>query len=214
MKLGEIKLEALALIYPGAELMCDADNDTSLREKLRELANDSNYSDLLSAMPGAINRCFAELEGRSLVPRKSCELDTSKGKRLGNKIVFDTSLLESYLKTEKVLHYNDFCDIHEVDFNFLSENEILLDGRDGKFVLIYTPVVKRISQISDDASVIKLPEHLCALIPYFIKSELIRAENEKEAAIARNIFEEMISALSIRENGVQTKVESVYEVPL
>lgn len=213
MKLGEIKLEALVLMSPNNELMCDTTDDGELRAKIKELASDANYSDLLVSMPGAINRCFSLLENRGVVPTRSHELDSKKGKKRGKHLLFNLEEIGDLGIIDRVAYYTDFSDISRCDYTQEGASTILVEPREGQYVVIYTPVVERISLITDDARVIKLPEDVCSLIPYFIKSELLRAENEKEAAVARNTFEGMISELACKRAGYQSAVESIFEVP-
>jgi len=71
MKLGEIKLEALMMIFPGEALNVTEDN---LEEALGVLKSDPNFSDYLAAMPGIINRCFGVLENKGVLPTKQVEL--------------------------------------------------------------------------------------------------------------------------------------------
>lgn len=214
MKLGELKLEALMLIYPADELKCNIDDSDELCDKIAELASDSGYYDYLVAMPGAINRCFAELEGRGLVPKKSYTVKDGDKEQVGTRVKVDLSKIESLLRVERVLFYGDFSDIREIEHSYLGDKELLLPKMDGTYVIIYTPVTNRVYHYSVDSDEVHLPEDVCALIPYFVKSELLRAENEKEAAVARNTFEVMLDALSRKDVGYQTKVQSIYEVPL
>ena len=214
MKLGEIKLETLMLISPSDELRCDTEDDEELRRRLSQLEGDSNYNDYLASMPGAINRCFSSLENKGLVPSKSYELDNSSATRQGKYLLFSLEEISDLGHIEKVLHYSEFSYIRQTDYMTVGDTEILLEAKDGRYVVIYTPIVERVRQTTDDARVIKLSEDLCAIIPYFLKSELLRAENENEAAVARNVFEAMAAVLTDKSDGYQTKVESVYEVPI
>ena len=44
--------------------------------------------------------------------------------------------------------------------------------------------------------------------------ENVELKNEKEAAVARNTFEAMLDVIARKDVGYQTKVQSIYEVPL
>lgn len=62
---------------------------------------------------------------------------------------------------------------------------------------------------SDDAE-LALDEELCMLIPYFLKGELYGEDNAQEAAIARNLFEDMVDDyLAI---GIDRTIEPVFEM--
>ena len=67
MKLGEIKIEALRLMF--ATQGEDFDPD-----RLPDLRGDELYGSYLIAMPGSINRCFSDLETRGVLPVRSFSL--------------------------------------------------------------------------------------------------------------------------------------------
>lgn len=213
MKLGEIKIEALMMMFPGKELEVDVSDDAELREKISQLNEDSNYSDLLASMPGAINRCFASLESKGAVPTKSYDLDTKKAKTRGARLLFDLSEIEDLGAIERIAYYSEYYDNDRCNYTHETDTAILLEARDGQYVVIYSPILPRITMVTDDAKEIKLPRDVLDLIPYFVKSELLRAENEQEAAVARNVYEQMVNELKLKRCGYQDAVESIYEVP-
>ena len=214
MKLGELKIEALMMIFPGTELMVDYENDDELRDKISQLNEDSNYNDLLASMPGAINRCFASLESKGIVPVKSYDLNLKKAKARGQRLLFDLSEIEDLGKIERIACYGEYHDKDRCDYAHETDTTILLDAPcTGQYVVIYRPVLPRIAMVTDDAKEINLPRDVLDLIPYFIKSELIRGENESEAAHARNVYEQMAAQIEFKRGGYQAKVESIYEVP-
>ena len=61
MKIGEIKIEALALIFPSAELEYDSD---TLTDTLFALKENPSYAPYLTASVGAINRALAVIFSR------------------------------------------------------------------------------------------------------------------------------------------------------
>ena len=65
------------------------------------------------------------------------------------------------------------------------------------------------SDTSDDTE-LDLDEELCMLIPYFLKGDLYEEDNAQQAAIARNLFEDMVDDyLSTKET---TTVDVVFEM--
>ncbi len=213
MKLGEIKLETLMMIAPADELRVDVDNDEELTNRIKQLMDDSNYNDYLASMPGAINRCFSSLEGKGVVPTKSYDLDIKKAKKRGKHLVFDLSEIQDLGSIERIAFYTDYDDIDRCDYMLESDRNILLENKNGLYVVVYSPIIPRITQITDDAKVIQLPEDILALIPYFVKSEILRAENENEAAVARNVYEQMADELANkRQKSYQGAVSTVYGV--
>jgi hypothetical protein len=65
------------------------------------------------------------------------------------------------------------------------------------------------SDASEDFE-LDLDEELCMMIPYFIKGELYEEDNAQQAAIARNLFEDMVDDyLATKEH---TTVDVVFEM--
>ena len=212
MKLGELKLEALMLISPLASLRCDTSSEDELAGKITELMGDSNYSDYLAAMPGAFNRCFTSLESKGLVPFKSYEIEKERLCRKGACLCFGLDKIADLGKVVNVYCYSEHSSPCKCEYSYLGRELLIRDYYSGTFIIEYMPRITRITNISSEAEVIELDEDVCALIPYFIKSELLRAENEQEAAVARNIYEQMANEIPCKYGGYQTSVESVYEV--
>ncbi len=79
MKLGEIKIQALCLIFPSAELEYD-END--LNEVVFVLKAHPSYGPYISASVGAINRALAVIEGQTLQKYKRISYSTPNDTRL------------------------------------------------------------------------------------------------------------------------------------
>ena len=62
MKLGEIKIQVLELIFPSSELEYEESN---LNEMLFNLRSSPSYGAYLSASVGSINRALSIIESRS-----------------------------------------------------------------------------------------------------------------------------------------------------
>ena len=212
MKLGEIKLEALMMMFPG-----DAFNVTeeNVGEALEVIKGDSNYADYLAAMPGAINRCFGLLENRGVLPTKQAELTVDGPEREMvrcdlNAVISDYGILERVAFEGA----SGTCYTFECDYMRESADVILLPymGK-GKFILIYTPRLPRVSLISSEGTEV-LPgrDDIASLIPYYIKSELLCTEYPDDAKLARQLFEEGLKGLASHNDGYQSKVDTVYRV--
>ena len=69
---------------------------------------------------------------------------------------------------------------------------------------------ERLRNDTSDDTELALDEELCMLIPYFLKGELYGEDNAQEAAIARNLFEDMVDDyLAI---GIDRTIEPVFEM--
>lgn len=62
---------------------------------------------------------------------------------------------------------------------------------------------------SDDADLL-LDEELCMLIPYFLKGDLYEEDNAQQAAIARNLFEDMVDDYLTTK--ITDTIETVFEM--
>lgn len=72
MKLGDIKVEALKIMF--VDYTDDIDIDS-----LSSLKDDENFGKMINNMPGAINRCYARLEEKGIVPLKKVTLTNTSG---------------------------------------------------------------------------------------------------------------------------------------
>ncbi len=211
MKLGEIKLEALMMIFPGEALSVNLED---LNEALGILRGDPNFSDYLAAMPGAINRCFGVLENSGVLPTKQAELAIESERRLVrcelNALSPDYGILERVaFEGAGGTGYTSECDYMKE-----SADVILLPymGK-GRFIFIYTPRLPRVSNISDeDTDVLLGRDDIASLIPYYVKSELLYTEHPDDARLARQLFEESLNGLVSHKEGYQGKVQSVYRM--
>ena len=175
MKLGEIKIEALKLMF------ADYTNDIAI-EDLQELKTDENYGRYLNSMPGSINRCFSRLESSKAVPLKTVELKKSDGSVANGRIRFNlSSLFEDFDRVDRIVYetkydYNGNCD-------YITETNsiIVLEEREENYTLIYSPALERITNSTDDNTELNLADKVACLIPYFIKGDLFREDEPMEA---------------------------------
>ena len=200
MNLGEIKIEALKLMGANA----GAQIHTSM---LSSYINDEKYSDYLIAMPGAINRAFAVIENKGVLPSKD------------------------YVKNFNDKTYQGYQPI-DVDADFLSVDNVTVRSTNGQYFstvqyytqgnvvyvelppgaevlnIKYRPKIQRIDEDSNNEQELDIPDNISALIPYFIKGDLFRFDEPDEANNARSWFEQGLDEI-IRENPSH-RVETVF----
>ena len=82
MKLGEIKVATLKLLFVGYE------NDINVGD-LDELSLDENYKSYLFGMNDSINRAFSSIEEKGVLPSKSYTINKADGEVDGQFIRFD-----------------------------------------------------------------------------------------------------------------------------
>ena len=212
MKLGEIKLESLMMIYPGEVFNVDFDN---LDSAMQVLKNDPNFADYLANMPGIINRCFGLLEQRGVLPNKQVELTVAEGENIGpylrykvDEKIKDLGTLEKVIYTNGAI-YKDMC-----DYRRQSQSKILVPfNEQGKYIFVYTPKIQRISVLTGESTeILEGKDDIASLIPYFVKSELLAIEHPNDAQMARSLFEQGVESLASHRESYQSSVETVYTV--
>ena len=195
MKLGEIKLEALYLCFATPELCIDTESDEMLSETLYSLKNDSNYKDYLNASVGAINRCFAFLEAKGLVPEKRLTVSKSELIKGENGYVIDLKPdKEGILSVDGVFKGGDYSS--PVEYVYY-DGEILLPLTDAAdHTVIYTPRIKRVFHATEESYPIPLPEEISNIIPYFVKGDIFRVDDCEEAERSMKCFTSACEELS------------------
>ena len=214
MKLGELKIETLMLIFPSISIDVDTESEEELRQALDNLKADPNYCDYLSAMPGAINRCFTNLESKGVLPLVATAFSRSDFIERDGMLCLDIAD-KIHGKIERV----DFRSLWEraegCDYSFEGDNLLILeDHGDGVYTFIYERAIPRIKNITGANYIIDLPDKITSLMPYFIKSEVIRTDDSDEASSARSLYEAGIAEIVNSSNryGNQGAVESVFKI--
>lgn len=212
MKLGEIKLEALTMIYPGEVFNVIEDN---LEETLNVIKSDPNFSDYFASMPGIINRCFGILENKGVLPTEQREVIVDRqtpsmqrfnlrelvsNYRMLDRVAFEGKNGESYAST---------C-----EFTRESDGVIVLPWMgEGKYIFIYTPKIPRVNLLSPETTdILPFTDDIASLIPYFIKSELLYTEHPDDAKLSRSLFEQALANLLSHKENYQGTVETIYGV--
>ena len=202
MKLGEIKAEAMRLMHIDREVH---------EENVEELSFDDNYSDLYHGIPGAINRCFADLEGRRFLPLGRAELTEPSGEGRRRRFRYDG--IEGLFEPERLAveasgYYDD-----DHPFQYEEDGVICVNDFDAsaKYFLFYHKAIPRITSASGPDTEIALPDALAVAIPLYIKGDVFAVDEPGEAGEARNFYEAAVARyaewLRVRRQGA---VQAVY----
>ncbi len=204
MLLGEIKLQALMLIFPNDALEYSEDN---IEELIYNLKASNTYSSYLSASVGAINRAFCSIEQRGLSGKDMLKLEIKNGTRQGEYISFDLNDHTEILRVSEV-----YLNGAALDFYMLTDSIINIKTAKGvgEIQLIYLKRLKRINQATSERYEIKL-DAIEDAIAYFVKSDLLLGERADEAVTARNIYENMLEEY-IAKNGDSGIFQTVYSL--
>ena len=203
MKLGEIKIEALKLMF------INYNNDLAI-DDLATLGLDENYASYLVNMPGAINRCFASIEEKGVLPVKTFTLTASNGVASGSFTRFDLSLISDFLDIERLV-----CEGSEYigDYEYQREGDtIVIKDFDEEEVyrVLYHPAIPRVTALTENDIEVSIPNNIASHIPYFIKGDLYRDDEPNEASEARNWYEAAMDAIINAKANKANKVANIY----
>lgn len=204
MKLGEVKIEALKLMF------ADYTDDIGI-DNLQDLKTDENYGRYLNSMPGAINRCFARLEDTNAIPVKKVTLPKANGTTANGRTRYNLSTLVSdFGRVDRIVY--ETADDYEGNCDYIMETDsiILLEEKDSNYDLIYYPSMTRITSATEETTELSLPDKVACIIPYFIKGDLFREDEPAEASEARNLFESSLDALNNEIQRRQTSVRQIF----
>ena len=204
MKLGEVKIEALKIMF------ADYTDDLAL-DNLADLKTDENYGRYVNSMPGAINRCFSRLEDSNAVPVKKFVLTEDLGTISNNRIRFDLSaIISDFGNVDRIIY--ETATEYEGNCEYIMETNsiIVLPYRGGDYTIIYSPTLTRITAGTAEDAELELPDKIASIIPYFIKGDLFREDEPAEASEARNLFELSLEAANTEIKRRQTSVRAVF----
>jgi hypothetical protein len=202
MTLGDIKAEALQMM--GFDEYVDANN-------VDDFAEDDNFGPLLRQVWSAVNRCFADLETKRVLPLQRASLPPPTGKGTWRR--FDYSGIPDLFEVVRLVMETSYG--VDDDHPFLLEEGGTLRVNDyddtANYVVLYRPKLGRLTAYTADSTVIDLPDALAAAVPYFVKSEIHRFDEPDEAGEARNFYEAAVEQYASRaEISRQGAVQTVY----
>ena len=209
MTLGEIKIEALRIMF--------ANNEILSVESIDEYKTDDTYKDYLDRMNGSINRAIRRMETRKLIPTKTKILTLEQGTVKGLNIRFNlAATIPDYGSIDRIIYENDLgC--YEPFTGFKTEGfglivlPALKDATEW-YTVIYNPILEPYNSATDETETIPLPNSLAAAIPYFVKADLYEEDEPELAATARNIFESQLDEYQLYAKEpatIQTNVKNV-----
>lgn len=187
MKIGEIKLQAMALIFPSAQLEYSSDK---IADAVFRLKSNPNYSAHLSASIGAINRALSIIEARRLTELEEIELDKSQGKESGDLLCFE--LNDNVFSICQVISGGIEIDFrHRFDKLYVRRGSVR-----GGLKVSYFSKIKRLTGESDDNEELLLREEIAEQIPYFVKADLLLCESPEESRVSRELFYSILDSLT------------------
>ena len=205
MRIGEIKIQSILLMYPSFQLRLDDTDEKSIKNAIFELKADSQIGDLLSSMVGSINRALSYIERRGLSRDRVVEITDFQSR--DDVAVIDTSLIEGFLSLEKIIaRYSG----KETEPDVRVENGKIIAPKADSYKITYKEKIKRVSQISDEGEHLLIDNNIAELLPYFIKGELFKEENQQDAIQAMTLLEKEIDYLLMNKRSDGLFVEAIY----
>lgn len=205
MTLGEIKIEALKLMFTNYEQDIKA-------SEIDELKLDETFGSYLVNMNEAINRAINRFMLKGVLAVKKVIYDHTQGD-LGTFLTrYDMAEVADYYKIVKVSKESGRRYIGNIDFMSEGSDIVLPTLEAGeKYIIEYVPRATRITDTTEEDTEIALPEEMASMIPYYIKAELYEEDEPEIAAVSRNIFEQFIIELQAeRTTHYQARVERVF----
>lgn len=208
MKIGEIKAQALMLMYPFAQISFNDSDDEAINKSVYELKADPNYRSLLEASVGAINRAFSLIEERGLSTQKCVDIGASACQRVRGKASIEKE--RELLRVERVLLHKDnktYAPGYEED-----EKYIYAPYARGVYTIVYKTKIPRITSTTRDSYDAELPYGLGEILPYFVASELAVRENGELSKELKSRFEELVSAKEAKAPHCEDCFQIIYQM--
>lgn len=202
MKLGEIKEEALKLMFANTKKDFTFANFETLKE-------DPNFAGYLNSMNGAINRSFDKIKSLKKQPKDIHEVETTGAYGI---LRVDTTTITNYDRVMRITYENERGYLGNVSYMFEGKNILLQDkAEEGTYRIIYAIKMPYITSSTSNETEIELPNELLRIIPYYIKYDLYEEDEPELAARAKNSFDEGLLLYQEDTQSIQRKVVDVYE---
>ncbi len=190
MKIGEIKMEALRLMFLPVGDLTPATLD--------EGEGDRTVGEYLKRMPGAINRALGDIEGRDVLPLCRRVIEAGEWERRGTFSLLPLSRLGDCFRVVRL--YRTDGEEAPTELSVGIEGELLVAtglGSGERTVLLYRPRLQRVQPYENEAELEGVPDGIAALIPYYIKGELFREDEPNEASVALSRYETALARLAL-----------------
>lgn len=210
MRLGEIKVQALSLMYPDTPIRYSDGSDEEINDALYELKSNPNFEGVLESCVGSINRAFAQIESLGLSTKRCVDFGISCLERAQDGRVIISPPTDLY-SVDRVL-----C--HKGELTYACGHETVNGAvyadymPKGVYTLVYRTKIPRIKRTTADSYQVELPLGICDGIPYFVASELLAGEDSDRAKEARQTFEGALERAGKRDVSCNECFQIIYSV--
>lgn len=202
MTIGQIKLEALMLMYP--EIRLPADRDLA-SETITYLSEGSLYCDLIASMDQSITRALFYIELWGLTKTKRVTSKISREEPFEYYLPLPS---DAFLVNQVIARTSE----GNVSISFaILDNEICVLEKASEYIIEYREKGILVDGATPPTTELSLASQVEVIIPYFIKGELYR-ESPKEAQLCQERFFSALDKLSsIEKNRTECRI-SPYKI--
>ena len=208
MTYAQIYAESLRLMFAAG-----TDDFAATAEGMAGLIDNPNYRDYMLALPGAVNRCFADLEAKKVLHWKVARPDMSGADDVGDyKRLILSEVIPDCYEIERVVCHRGYGGkvILDAGEDYFIEGDELLLPKGEECAVHYTPVLPKITVETDLDGQVPLSPALAAVVPYYVKGELYRQEEPHDAAEAYNLYEQRVAQVCPPVGQMRGSVTMVY----
>lgn len=187
MRLGEIKLQALALMYPDLVIRYDDGEDGDIDGAVYELKSNPNLEGVLESSIGSINRAFAHVESMGLSTSRCVDIAASVLEKSadGRAIIAPEG---NFYSVERVLCHRG-GKTYACGYEMINGTVYADYMARGVYTLVYKTKIPRVRRTTADSYAVDLNRGVCEAIPYFVASELLASENSERAKEYMRVFQ-------------------------
>ncbi len=209
MKIGEIKAQAIMLMYPDISISLDEEDAEDVERAIYELKLDPNFEGVLRSCVGSINRALSYIEGQGCGETKCVDISSVDCRRTRDARVV-LKIPDDAFRVERVLCYSSGR-TYELSFD-IQGKDIIACYEIGTYTIIYKAKTPRITSTSADSYELSISDSLAEMIPYFVAGELFKQENIEASKGYLEYFESAVKRLGEMSAPCHQCFETVYSM--
>lgn len=209
MKIGEIKAQAIMLMYPDVSLSFDEADAQDVERAIYELKLDPNFEGVLKASVGSINRALSYIDGQGYGETKCVDISSADCQKTRDGRVL-IKMPQDLLRVEDVLCYFG-TRAKRLCFEVRGK-DIITECKSGTYTVIYKRITPRIKSTSADSGELEISNSLAEIIPYFIAGELFKQENPEASTGFFEYFQRSVASHGEMKAPCHRCFEAVYSM--
>ncbi|MBE6673523.1 MAG: hypothetical protein E7596_00280 [Ruminococcaceae bacterium] len=209
MKIGEIKAQAIMLMYPDVSISFDEEDEKDVERAIYELKLNPNFEGVLRFCIGSINRALSYVEGQGFAETKCVDISSADCQRTndGRAVL---PMPNDVFSIERVLCHAG-GKAYELCFE-VRGNEIISDYKSDTYTVIYKVKAERITSATPDSYKLNVSDSIAEAIPYFVAAELFKQENSQASQGYFDYFEDSIKRIGEMKAPCHQCFETIYSM--